>query len=62
MGDRQVFQIGAARQVDGQKAAALSLAMATGEDEGHGRSAGSVAVKGLAQGGGQLRPVAHAVE
>ena len=34
MGDRQVFQIGAARQVDGQKAAALSLAMATGEDEG----------------------------
>jgi len=51
---RSGFQIGAAREVDGQQAPALALAVTGGEDKSHRGSARAATVESLAQGGGEF--------
>ena len=58
MGHGQVFQIGTAREVDGQRGAASLLAMTTGQNKGHGSKARGLLFEGLAEGGGEfLSPI-----
>jgi hypothetical protein len=56
--DGQEFQVGAAREVDGQRGTLSPLAMTTGQDKGYGRKARGMAPQGLAKGGSEfLRPI-----
>src|SRR5208282_6817321 len=56
--DGEVFQIGAAREIDGQGSALPALAMAARQDKGHGGKAWSVTVEGFPEGGAQFcRPI-----
>jgi hypothetical protein len=50
-----MLQVGASGQIDRQRGAALLLAVAAGEDEGHRAGMKGMAVEGFTQGGGQFR-------
>jgi len=54
IGDRQVFQIGAPREVDGQGGAASRLAVAAGENKGDGRKTRGLLLESLAESGGEF--------